>query len=155
MFLFTKILSIVVLKFSITVFQFCIDISATRTNQNMCLSWQFTILLVTCHWYKKQTPKVDVTRVQFSFILEIPIWKYFRKCHGNYVSETLRNPWAIRQDSTFWSLSQMLYWVRCEKLLAVQHFIFFLRILQKLSNILHPSRQNWTTEICFFSAKGR
>ena len=27
---------------------------------------------------------------------------------------------------------------------------FFLRILQKLSNILHPSRQNWTTEVCFF-----
>ena len=58
------------------------------------------------------------------------------------------------QDSTFWSLRQMLYyWVRCEKLLAVQHFIFFLQILQKLSNILHPSRQNWTTEVCFFLQK--
>ena len=40
----------------------------------------------------------------------------------------------------------MLYWLRGEKLLAVVHF--FLRILQKLSNILHPSRQNWTTEVC-------
>ena len=47
----------------------------------------------------------------------------------------------------------MLYWVRCEKLLDVQYFIFFLRILQKLSNILHPSRQNWTTEVCFFLQK--
>ena len=61
--------------------------------------------------------------------------------------------WAIRQDSTFWSLKQMFYWVRGEKLLAVPHFIFFLRILQKLSNILHPSRQNWTTEVCFFLQK--
>ena len=47
----------------------------------------------------------------------------------------------------------MLYWVRGEKLLAVVHFIYFLRILQKLSNILHPSRQNWTTEVCFFLQK--
>ena len=47
----------------------------------------------------------------------------------------------------------MLYWVRGEKLLAVVHFICFLRILQKLSNILHPSRQNWTTEVCFFLQK--
>ena len=47
----------------------------------------------------------------------------------------------------------MLYWLRGEKLLAVVHFIYFLRILQKLSNILHPSRQNWTTEVCFFLQK--
>ena len=47
----------------------------------------------------------------------------------------------------------MLYLVRGEKLLAVVHFIYFLRILQKLSNILHPSRQNWTTEVCFFLQK--
>ena len=32
-------------------------------------------------------------------------------------------------------------------------FYFFLRILQKLSNILHPSRQNWTIEVCFFMQK--
>ena len=47
----------------------------------------------------------------------------------------------------------MLYWLRGEKLLAVVHFIYFLRILQKLSNILLPSRQNWTTEVCFFLQK--
>ena len=47
----------------------------------------------------------------------------------------------------------MLYWVRGDKLLAVVHFIYFLRILQKLSNILHPSRQNWTTEVCFLLQK--
>ena len=35
-------------------------------------------------------------------------------------------------------------------MLAVVLFIYFLRILQKLSNTLHPSRQNWTTEVCFF-----
>ena len=34
-------------------------------------------------------------------------------------------------------------------MLAVVHFIYFLRILQKYSNILHPSR------LIFFSAKGR
>ena len=49
--------------------------------------------------------------------------------------------WSIRQDSTLWSLRQMLKLVRGEKLLAVVHFIFFLRILQKLYKILHPSRQ--------------
>ena len=47
----------------------------------------------------------------------------------------------------------MLYWVRGEKLLAVVHPIYFLRILQKLSNIWHPSRQNSTTEVCFFCKK--
>ena len=35
-------------------------------------------------------------------------------------------------------------------MLAGPHIIDFLRILQKLSNILHPSRQNWKTEVCFF-----
>ena len=59
----------------------------------------------------------------------------------------------IRQDLTFWSLRQMLYLLRGEKLLAVVYFIFFLRIMQKLSNILHPSRQNWTTEVCIFLQK--
>ena len=44
----------------------------------------------------------------------------------------------------------MLNWVKGDKLLAVVHFIYFWRILQKLSKILHPSRQNWTTEVCFF-----
>ena len=38
-------------------------------------------------------------------------------------------------------------------MLAVIYFIFFLRIMQKLSNILHPSRQNWTTEVCIFLQK--
>ena len=38
-------------------------------------------------------------------------------------------------------------------MLAVPHFICFLRIVQKLSNILHPSRQNWTTKVCFFLQK--
>ena len=56
----------------------------------------------------------------------------------------------MRQDSTFWSLRQMLNWERGEKLLAVIHFIHFLRILQKLSNILQPSRWNWTTKVWFF-----
>ena len=59
----------------------------------------------------------------------------------------------IRQDSTFWSLRQLLYLLRGEKFLAVVHFIYFLRIMQKLSNILHPSRQNWTTEDWFFLQK--
>ena len=59
----------------------------------------------------------------------------------------------IRQDSIFWSLRQMLYLLRVEKFLAVVHFIYFLRIMQKLSNILHPSRQNWTTEDWFFLQK--
>ena len=59
-----------------------------------------------------------------------------------------------KTGSTFWSLRQMVNWVRGEKLLAVVHFIYFLRILQKLS-FQHPSRQNWTTKVWFFSAKGR
>ena len=59
----------------------------------------------------------------------------------------------IIQDSTFWSLRQLLYLLRGEKFLAVVHFIYFLRIMQKLSNILHPSRQNWTTEDWFFLQK--
>ena len=58
--------------------------------------------------------------------------------------------WSIRQDSTFWSSRQMLNLVRIEKLLDVVDFINFLRILQNLSNILHPSRQNWTTKVWFF-----
>ena len=61
--------------------------------------------------------------------------------------------WSIRQDLTFWSLRQMLNWVRGKKLLAVLHFIYFLRILQKLSKILLPSRQNWTTKVWFFLQK--
>ena len=64
-----------------------------------------------------------------------------------------RRFWSIRQDSIFWSLRQMLYLLRVEKFLAVVHFIYFLRIMQKLSNILHPSRQNWTTEDWFFLQK--
>ena len=47
----------------------------------------------------------------------------------------------------------MLNWVRGEKLLAVVHFIYFLRILQQISNILLPSRQNWTTEVWLFLQK--
>ena len=35
-------------------------------------------------------------------------------------------------------------------MLAVVHFIYFSRILQKLSKILLPSRQNWTKEVWFF-----
>ena len=38
-------------------------------------------------------------------------------------------------------------------MLAAVYFIFFLRIMQKLSNILHPSRQNRTTEVCIFLQK--
>ena len=38
-------------------------------------------------------------------------------------------------------------------MLAGPHIIDFLRILQKLSNILHPSRQNWTTDLCYFLQK--
>ena len=37
--------------------------------------------------------------------------------------------------------------VRCHRLKQLK---LRLIILQKLSNILHPSRQNWTTEVCFF-----
>ena len=39
---------------------------------------------------------------------------------------------SIKQDSIFWSLRQTF---------------------QKLSNILHPSRQNWTTKVWFFFCK--
>ena len=40
------------------------------------------------------------------------------------------------------------------ELLAVPHYIYFLRILQKLFNLLHPSRQNWISKVCFF-CKGK
>ena len=40
--------------------------------------------------------------------------------------------------------------VRCHRLKQLK---LRLIILQKLSNILHPSRQNWTTEVCFFLQK--
>ena len=46
--------------------------------------------------------------------------------------------WWIRQDSTFWSLRQILDWIRGERLLTVVHSIDFLRILQKVSNIEQP-----------------
>ena len=65
----------------------------------------------------------------------------------------ISHSWLIRQDSRFWSLRQMLYKVRDETMLAVVHFIYFLRILQKSSNILLSSRQNWTTKVFYFLQK--
>ena len=44
----------------------------------------------------------------------------------------------------------LLLWIISDYPLDNRFFMISFRILQKLSNILHPSRQNWTTEVCFF-----